>query len=281
MLIAVVSAKGSPGATTLALALAARWPRPGAVVVEADPAGGDILARFGRPPAEPGREPGLAAMALAGRAGRGDGGPDGWLQPTALGVEVIAAEPGTAAAASLAQLAGRGPGLLRALGQRHPAVLVDGGRWDPSSLANPLLAATDVALLVIRPVLEEVRQAEVRLAALRAVVPDVRLVAVGDGPWPPAEVAAQLRVVLAGSVPVDRDAAGLLAGRSEPRRGWSSKSWTRLPLLRACRGIALTLDASTPPAEDPPVRHRHPGDGWAAPAPTGASTRDGQQVPLR
>lgn len=277
-MLAVVSAKGSPGATTLALGLAARWPRPGAVVVEADPAGGDVLARFGRPPAAPGREPGLAAMALAGRAGRAEDSPDGWLQPTAPGVEVIAAEPGAAAAASLEQLAARGPRLLRELGQRRPAVVVDGGRWDASSLANPLLAATDAVLLVIRPVLEQVRQAEVRLDGLRAVVPDVRLVAVGDTPWPPAEIATLLRVPLAGVVPVDRNGAGLLAGRLEPRRGWSSTLWTRRPLLRACRGIALDLDAdAVAAAEEPPVPVRD--GGWGDPA-TASVNGHGQRVRL-
>lgn len=281
MLLAVVSAKGSPGVTTLALGLASRWPCPGAAVVEADPAGGDILARFGRPPAAPGREPGLAAMALAGRAGRADDGPDGWLQPTALGVDVVAAEPGAAAAASVAQLAGRGPGLLRALGERRPAVLLDGGRWDASSVVNPLLAATDVVLLVVRPVLDEVRQAEVRLAALRAVARDVRLIVVGDGPWPPTEVAAQLRVVLAGVVPVDRVGAGLLAGRMAPRRGWSSKAWTRLPLLRACRGIAVALDDVALPAQELPARHRQPGEEWAGSTAEYPTSRRGQQVPLR
>ena len=47
MLIAVCSLKSSPGVTTLAVALGARWPGPEVpIVVEADPAGGDLLTRF-------------------------------------------------------------------------------------------------------------------------------------------------------------------------------------------------------------------------------------------
>ena len=46
MLISFLSAKGSPGVTTTVLALASRWPAP-AVVVEADPMGGDMLAGVG------------------------------------------------------------------------------------------------------------------------------------------------------------------------------------------------------------------------------------------
>src|SRR5690242_12871160 len=46
MLIALTSAKGSPGVTTAALALALCWPRP-VVLAELDPAGGDVLAGYG------------------------------------------------------------------------------------------------------------------------------------------------------------------------------------------------------------------------------------------
>ena len=47
MLIAVVSSKGSPGATTTSLALTLAWPRP-ALLAELDPRGGDILWGYGR-----------------------------------------------------------------------------------------------------------------------------------------------------------------------------------------------------------------------------------------
>ena len=62
--IALASAKGSPGVTTATLALAATWPGR-ALLVEADPAGGDVLAGYGRgelPPA-----PGLLELATAAR----------------------------------------------------------------------------------------------------------------------------------------------------------------------------------------------------------------------
>ena len=42
-LYALVSAGGSPGVTTTALALALSWPSP-VVVAECDPSGGDVLA---------------------------------------------------------------------------------------------------------------------------------------------------------------------------------------------------------------------------------------------
>lgn len=46
--VGVFSLKGAPGVTTLSCLLAATWPVPGPlVVVEADPAGGDLAGRFG------------------------------------------------------------------------------------------------------------------------------------------------------------------------------------------------------------------------------------------
>ena len=47
-LVALVSAKGSPGVTTTALALAGTWPENRRVLLaELDPAGGDLAPRFG------------------------------------------------------------------------------------------------------------------------------------------------------------------------------------------------------------------------------------------
>src|SRR5205807_7327841 len=62
-LIALASVKASPGVTTAALALGAVWPVPRqAVVVELDPLGGDLAARFGLA-----FEPGLLTLAAAVR----------------------------------------------------------------------------------------------------------------------------------------------------------------------------------------------------------------------
>lgn len=47
MLIALVSGKGSPGASTAALALAMKWPRP-ALLVELDPRGGEVRLGYGQ-----------------------------------------------------------------------------------------------------------------------------------------------------------------------------------------------------------------------------------------
>lgn len=66
-LIAVASAKGSPGATTAALLFGALWPRP-VIVAECDPHGGDVAARlpaFDGGVIDPDR--GLLSLGAAGR----------------------------------------------------------------------------------------------------------------------------------------------------------------------------------------------------------------------
>ena len=66
-LLAIASAKGSPGATTTALVLGALWPRP-VIVAECDPHGGDVVARL--PAADGGvldPDRGMLSLAAAGR----------------------------------------------------------------------------------------------------------------------------------------------------------------------------------------------------------------------
>lgn len=264
MLIATVSAKGSPGASTVALGLAARWPEPEAVLVETDPAGGDLVTRFGLY-----HKPGLSTMALAGRDGQAQPQPQEWTQRLPCRVPAVLAAPGPAAAASLATMGGRAPRMLRLLADRHPAVVVDAGRWQPSSAVDPILVASDVVVLVVRPVPEEIRQADVRLQGLRELTGDLRLVLVGEGgAWPPREVADALGVPVAQVVPVDRRGAGVLAGRLAPRRGWASAGWTRLPLLCACHSLARQLarsagasDRPEPAPAAPTLAARHSGNG--------------------
>ena len=67
-LVAFASAKGSPGASTAALAVAALWPRD-VLLADCDPAGGDVALRMPDPdgaPLDPDR--GLVSLAAAGHA---------------------------------------------------------------------------------------------------------------------------------------------------------------------------------------------------------------------
>jgi hypothetical protein len=261
VLVSMVSVKGAPGVTTLALGLAARWPRGEAVVVEADPAGGDLSPRFGVA-----HDPGLATMALAARhAGRAPN-PAAWLRRLPCGVEAVLAAAGAAASASLAALESRGGDLLRTLGAGR-SVMVDAGRWWPDSPAMPLVAACDLVLLVARPRLDDIRQCRDRVPVLAQPGRDVRLVLVGEPKlWPASEIASAVGLPLAAVVPFDRHGAGVLGGVLMPWQGWDRdrwRPWTRLPLLRACHSMArrLVSRATSRPATPASV------SGWVPPGP--------------
>ena len=68
-LLTVTAAKGAPGATTTAALLAALWPRP-TVLVDADPAGGDLALRLPAADGRPlDRERGLLSLLPSARRG--------------------------------------------------------------------------------------------------------------------------------------------------------------------------------------------------------------------
>jgi len=237
VLIAIGSVKGSPGATSLVVGLAARWPTTGAVVVEADPAGGDLAFRFGHH-----REPGLSELAADTRGGDTGRGLAAYSQRLTfgpnVGVDVVVAPAEREATQALRLLSGTGPRLLREAAADR-AVLVDVGRLGPDSPALPLACAADVLLLVTRGWPDGVDAVQVRrdrLLALPGMRSTVALVLAGDLPCAPKEVAQVVGLPVAGRVPTDPRGAAVLAGRARPGRGW-----TRLELLRAARALASSL----------------------------------------
>lgn len=248
MLLCFGSAKGSPGATTLAVAMAARWPHPGPapVVVEVDAAGGDLGSRW-----DTYDEPGLASLASGARGGPiGDGAE--FVQHLRVGADVIVSPPSDAAAATVEELRIKGPGVLRELAAVRP-VFADLGRLDPQSPVLTYLDKADELLLVARPVSAELRHLRMRVPILRRRCPVVRLLLVGDGPHQPEEIADYLQVDVATTVPYDPVAADILAGRKRPHRWGQPEArreagWTRRPLLAAARSFALTYRPPAAPA---------------------------------
>ncbi len=222
----VVGSTRSAGATTLALALAARL---GAVIVEADPAGGVLALRHGL-----GREPGLATLAVA-RAPV-DIADHAQLLPSGLAAVVAPESP---------ERTGQ---VLRMAGDRLVAalaadpgrtVVVDAGRLLPGSPALGLAMAARVVVVVARPSAEHLMAAAERVADLgdRA-----GLVLVGSGPYRAADVASQLACPVLATIPDDPRAAKLLAD------GVSGAALARTPLARAVATLAATLAESEAPA---------------------------------
>ncbi|HLF99353.1 MAG TPA: chromosome partitioning protein [Acidimicrobiia bacterium] len=230
--IALGSAKASPGVTTTAVMLAAAWHHPDVVIVEADPDGGDLVARYALPP-----EPGLVTAAAAARRSADPVEFRRHLQALPGNIAVV---PGPPAADQAHAALAAGAFLADAVRALHPAtVLVDCGRLRIESPTRPLLDVADMVLVVARPRLDEVHHLAHLVRAAQAVPPDrdrVGLVCVGSKPYAPDEVAVTIGVQLVGVVADDAVAADVLrSGRGSPRL------LRRSPLARSAVTVAERL----------------------------------------
>lgn len=228
MLVALISAKGSPGVTTTAMTLVAAASRRGeALLVEADPSGGDLECWCG-----PLGEPGLLAVAtdlarevdpeaVAGRA-----------VEALPGVRVLAAP--TTEAASTATLVPMVDRLGPAMASLDATVVMDCGRWSPMHRAAGQVAAAALVGVVCRPTLDSIEHARGLVEAVRRVNRAVAAVVVGGTqPYGPDDVADALGVPVAGVLPWDPRCVLALVENGMGR------SWQRSALGHA----SATLDA--------------------------------------
>lgn len=215
-IVALGSAKASPGVTTTSVMLAAAWPGDGRVlIVEADPDGGALATRYGMS-----REPGLLSAAAATRRGSqpDDGLDDLWHHTQELpgGTSVLAGPPSADQAHAALSAGTHLAGALDRLDAA--AVLVDCGRLRPGSPALPLAFTAGLTILVARPRLDEAHHLVSVARSLRDACPKVGLVTVGRRPYPPEEVAAAIAVPLVGVIADDPPSAeSVRAGRGSPR----------------------------------------------------------------
>ncbi|WP_051970811.1 hypothetical protein [Kitasatospora azatica] len=247
-LIVVGSAKGAPGASTLALALAAAWPggvRP--LVVEADAAGGDALLRFGM------REsPGLVSLAAGSRrAGVTTASLREHAQRLPGGVEmVIAPAEAGQCAATLDALA---PVWVEAE-LDGAVVLADCGRLPlGASATTALLGIADALILVSGGSVEALAHTAETADRLRPSIHFLVVAVVGRCAWPAREVETALGADACVMLPYDPASGALLRGAPMPRRRWPAKA--RHPLMDAARGLAMELERQLPenlaPDENP------------------------------
>ncbi len=154
MLISIASVKGSPGVTSTALALAAMWPRP-AVLLEADPSGGDLAYRckaaHGGPVAA---NKGLLQLAAAVRGGLpGAGVVVDEAQLLACGVNLV---QGVTRAGQARAFSALWPTIATACVDAEVDVIADLGRLDRASAVMPLAEHSAHLLTVAAATLESV-----------------------------------------------------------------------------------------------------------------------------
>jgi MinD-like ATPase involved in chromosome partitioning or flagellar assembly len=250
-LIALASVKASPGVTTTCLALAAAWPARRRLVIEADPAGGDLGPWLGLPPA-----PGLTSLAAAARHDHSSDVAWQHACELAAGLHLVIAPAGAEqAGACLAALAGNGGPVFASLAAGPDTVIADLGRLDPGSAALAVAAQADITLVMARPRVSDLSHLALRADALSRAGARLALLlapGAGRGPaeasYPADEIAATLGIPVQASMPADpRGAADLIAGRAgahKTRRG---------PLARAAASLAAGLAGPGQPAPSPPA----------------------------
>lgn len=222
--LVVGSLHGSPGATTVAVALAGCL--RGAVVVEADCDGGVLAARFGLA-----REPGLVTLA-ADRNGRGDDALVRHTQPTPGGVPIVVGPESSEHATWLWRSVGSV--LVESLRQHEGLVVVDAGRLAPTAPSTEALAGATMSVIVVRPRADELAIVAARLAG-QGNGPRPSLVLVGDRPYSAMEVATELGCDVLGVVADDPRAVSTLWG------GGSRRLLARSPFARSMRSLADTV----------------------------------------
>ncbi len=245
--VVLASLKSSPGTTTAALALCQVWPRaPRVILIEADPAGGDVAARTGASP-----DPGLTTLAAAGRREITPAMIEQHCRSVA-GVPALLCSPQPqTAAAALSTVAQRMASLLGDLG--YDAVC-DCGRLQQGHPAAPLIQAADLILIVARPTaveLSRVATAAKELGGRARVLLVTGSPVPGSTEYPSAEVAQAVGVPVIGTMPYDPAAASTLwSGSAGPRVLERSQlyRWARRIASAILVGSALSAVEPQPPA---------------------------------
>jgi hypothetical protein len=235
------SVAGAPGASRLAVGLAAAWPVEGMrrVVVEADPDGGRLGAELGV-----GVEPGLMALALAARSAPMT--PDDVLERGATDVAdwfVVAAPPSAEqahsalvhAASSLADVMHRDPA--------RTAWIVDAGRLSTRSPSMAFARTATHVVLVTHGSFPHLQLLPHRIEALRSAECPVEVVVVEPTSWSAGEIADFVGADVIGVLPEVRS-------RRDDLAAMSTNAWR--PWWAAVDDVAayVARDATAPPSQD-------------------------------
>ncbi|MPZ26766.1 MAG: ParA family protein [Micromonosporaceae bacterium] len=237
-MIALVSAKGSPGVTASALAFTLTWPGR-CLLAECDPAGGDVLAGYLRGGLDAQR--GLAQLAVAELRGRLAEEFERQLvdlDPPHRRRLLLPGVRDPAQSATVGPVWGAIAEHLRRLEPTAGTVIADCGRLGAGAPVGwPVLQAADRVLLVLRGSLPSVSHAVPAIQLLHRELAEradrLGLLVVEAGPYPAGEVAERLQVPLAASLPADPRTARALSFGGPVHR--------RRPLARAAAAAHATL----------------------------------------
>jgi len=272
MIVAVASRKASPGVTSLTAWLADQWSEPGVtrLIVEADPSGGSLAARWSSAHGLT-WDPGLLTLSTSRSVLAAD-----TLEPLTQrltgGVLVAAAPPAPEQViGALTRWGDRGAAELAAA--EGVRAFVDCGRLTAASPALTLARRAALTVLVCRPRLDEVNALVPAAAELTAAGCTLGLVCIGSEPYLPAEIANAAGLPLLGVLPVDTRAAavfdrdGLDSGRSFRR---SALAQTAAELTEYIRSRVVEILAVPHPGEPGSGPPADPQGDPTAPVPSGA-----------
>ncbi len=231
--------------TTTSVALASAWPvSDDVILVEADPAGGDLAAWLDLPVT-----PSLSTVVTRVL----DGAWPDVERLTRLADSGLRLIPAPVRAAEAGQAVGESArSLVPTLASlRSPVTIADTGRIAVPPASHPFVASASVTVVVHRQSPQSSRAAAVRLQRLAeqldafAATPTSLVVAiVGAGPFSLGEIESFLSDVAGTTpvvgLPVDELAAAVFGGRT----GVSERRLSRLPLVRASRDLALVAERS-------------------------------------
>ncbi|GAA2779247.1 hypothetical protein [Crossiella cryophila] len=228
--IAIVSGKSAPGATTTVAALAHAWPAP-LVLADCDPHGGDLTTGWLSPWWLLGQlrpELGVLSFATATR------------HTTTITADLLTSHLQTVPPAPLARLlagladpaqaTALGDGGWQRLAEAFTAastspygavdVLADCGRITGATVPWPVLEAADLILLAVRPVPRHLHSAQPALLALRERIPADRLglAVCGTTQLGVREVQRLLGVPARLSMPEDATTASVFSDGADRRR---------------------------------------------------------------
>lgn len=236
-LFSLCSAHGAPGVTTTALALAGVWPENReCLLVEADPSGGVVAARFGLQDS-----PGLVSLTAVARRGVDLDLVRRHTQQLPGGVPVLVAPPSaTQAQAVIGDFASVMAGWSA---RERIDVIVDCGRLTGFTPTVDLMRNAAATLVLSRPTADQLRPAVHQLRILETSGVGASLLLVGDDPYGPDEVASAMDIAVAGTIAWDPPTAEALTGEATRGRGLR-----RSLLVRSAASLVDRLLADRSPA---------------------------------